>query len=74
MCQKDLKSKVKKMVPNDEAGFYELTILFKLKSKKVNVSSKKNKEFALKGWKKTPEKIAEEEQAKKNYWRRNKKY
>ncbi|SGA33233.1 Uncharacterised protein [Chlamydia abortus] len=37
------------MVPNDEAGFYELTILFKLKSKKVNVSSKKNKEFALKG-------------------------
>lgn len=55
----------KKMVPNDEAGFYELTILFKLKSKIANVSSKKNKEFALKGWKKTPEKIAEEEQAKK---------
>lgn len=55
----------KKMVPNDETGFYELTILFKLKSKKANVSSKKNKEFALKGWKKTPEKIAEEEQAKK---------
>ncbi len=55
----------KKMVPNDETGFYELTILFKLKSKKANVSSKKNKEFALKGWKKTPEKIVEEEQAKK---------
>ena len=55
----------KKMVPNDETGFYELTILFKLKSKKANVSSKKNKEFALKGLKKTPEKIAEQEQAKK---------
>ncbi|WP_165000498.1 hypothetical protein [Metamycoplasma orale] len=33
----------KKMVPNDEAGFYELTILFKLKSKKVNVHLRKTK-------------------------------
>ncbi|MDC8916380.1 hypothetical protein PR240_01435 [Metamycoplasma hyosynoviae] len=54
-----------KIVKNSDVGFYELTILFKLKIKGTNIVSKKNKQFIITGWKKTPEKIAEEEKAKK---------
>ncbi|MDC8962390.1 hypothetical protein [Metamycoplasma hyosynoviae] len=54
-----------KIVRNSDVGFYELTILFKLKIKGTDIVSKKNKQFIITGWKKTPEKIAEEEKAKK---------
>ncbi|ASI53650.1 hypothetical protein MHSN_00215 [Metamycoplasma hyosynoviae] len=54
-----------KIVKNSDVGFYELTILFKLKIKGTDIVSKKNKQFIITGWKKTPEKIAEEEKAKK---------
>ncbi|KDE42186.1 hypothetical protein NPL7_00925 [Metamycoplasma hyosynoviae] len=54
-----------KIVKNSDVGFYELTILFKLKIKGTDIVSKKNKQFIIIGWKKTPEKIAEEEKAKK---------